>query len=145
MATNATERTGPLKGMLVLDFTTVISGPLCAQMLYDNGARVIKVERPGIGDSLRGATAPFLAGNAARKANQPAQVGRRDHGPQKVARRRGQGRGLPGRHDSNVPKDGKAKAPRWYGRPLIRLRNTNRRELTHRKDENERQPRATLS
>jgi len=58
---NTTERTGPLKGMLVLDFTTVISGPVCSQMLYDNGARVIKVERPGIGDSIRSA-APRVDG-----------------------------------------------------------------------------------
>ncbi len=50
---NATERTGPLKGLLVLDFTMIISGPVSTQLLHDNGARVIKVERTGVGDSIR--------------------------------------------------------------------------------------------
>ena len=50
---NSTERTGPLKGLLVLDFTMVISGPISTQLLHDNGARVIKVERTGVGDSIR--------------------------------------------------------------------------------------------
>lgn len=38
---NAIERSGPLKGMLILDFTTAVSGPLCGQLLYDNGSRAM--------------------------------------------------------------------------------------------------------
>lgn len=40
----------PLDGILVLDFSQFLAGPVAALRLADLGARVIKVERPGIGD-----------------------------------------------------------------------------------------------
>ena len=43
----------PLAGLVVLDFSQFLSGPLCTLKLADLGARVIKVERPGIGDLCR--------------------------------------------------------------------------------------------
>lgn len=43
----------PLKGVLVLDFSQYLSGPVAALRLADLGARVIKVERPGGGDAGR--------------------------------------------------------------------------------------------
>lgn len=43
----------PLDGILVVDFSQFLSGPLCALRLADLGARVIKVERPGTGDLCR--------------------------------------------------------------------------------------------
>jgi itaconate CoA-transferase len=43
----------PLDGITVLSLEQAISAPLCTRHLADLGARVIKVENPGIGDSAR--------------------------------------------------------------------------------------------
>ncbi len=43
----------PLDGLVVLDFSQFLSAPLATLKLADLGARVIKVERPGIGDLCR--------------------------------------------------------------------------------------------
>jgi len=45
--------TTPLHNLRVLDISTVLAGPNCARYLADFGADVIKVEIPGVGDSLR--------------------------------------------------------------------------------------------
>jgi crotonobetainyl-CoA:carnitine CoA-transferase CaiB-like acyl-CoA transferase len=42
----------PLTGLLVLDFTTLLPGPLATLMLAEAGAEVIKIERPG-GEDMR--------------------------------------------------------------------------------------------
>src|SRR5258706_8260009 len=57
--------TAPLDGLLVLDFTRVLSGPYCTMLLADMGARVIKIEQPGRGDDTRAWGPPFLNGESA--------------------------------------------------------------------------------
>jgi crotonobetainyl-CoA:carnitine CoA-transferase CaiB-like acyl-CoA transferase len=48
----------PLSGVRVIDFTQVMLGPVCTQMLGDYGADVIKIERAGSGDLSRSTFEP---------------------------------------------------------------------------------------
>jgi crotonobetainyl-CoA:carnitine CoA-transferase CaiB-like acyl-CoA transferase len=52
---------GPLRGLKIVDISTVVAGPFAAGLLGDYGAEVVKVEMPGTGDSLR-ALAPHKDG-----------------------------------------------------------------------------------
>jgi succinyl-CoA:(S)-malate CoA-transferase subunit B len=46
-------QTAPLDGVRVLDIATFVAAPFAAACLAEFGADVIKIEKPGIGDSLR--------------------------------------------------------------------------------------------
>lgn len=48
----------PLAGIRVIDFTQVMMGPVCTQMLGDYGADVLKIERKGAGDLSRSTFEP---------------------------------------------------------------------------------------
>jgi crotonobetainyl-CoA:carnitine CoA-transferase CaiB-like acyl-CoA transferase len=54
---------GPLAGIRILDVSSILSGPLATMLLADQGAEVIKVEAPGIGDFMR--MGPFRRGGIA--------------------------------------------------------------------------------
>ena len=63
----------PLSDLLVLDFTTLLPGPLASLMLAEAGAEVIKIERPG-GEDMRhfapvigGESVPFAMLNRGKK------------------------------------------------------------------------------
>ncbi len=47
------EPTGPFTGLRVIEMGHALAGPLACTLLADFGADVIKIERPGVGDSLR--------------------------------------------------------------------------------------------
>ena len=49
-----------LEGIVVADFSRVLAGPLCTQLLADAGARVIKIEDPARGDETRRWGPPFI-------------------------------------------------------------------------------------
>lgn len=52
---------GALDGVLVADFTRVLAGPYATMLLADQGATVVKVERPGTGDDTRAWGPPYAA------------------------------------------------------------------------------------
>ena len=66
----------PLADTRVVDVTTSIAGPFCAEILSGLGADVVKVERPDAGDDARawgppfwnGESAMFLAVNAGKRS-----------------------------------------------------------------------------
>ena len=73
--TGAPERTGPLAGLRVVDMSIAATGPYAAALLTDQGADVIKVERPGIGDLARwvgashnGVSALFVSCNRGKRS-----------------------------------------------------------------------------
>ncbi len=66
---------GPLQGVRVIDLTQMVSGPLATMMLADQGADVIKVENPRVGDHTRivstrrgGYSAGFLNNNRNKRS-----------------------------------------------------------------------------
>ena len=66
---------GPLQGMRVLDLSIALTGPYAVALLGDQGAEVVKVERPGIGDigrwvgvSVNGMSALFQMCNRGKRS-----------------------------------------------------------------------------
>ncbi|MGH6684890.1 MAG: CaiB/BaiF CoA transferase family protein [Pseudolabrys sp.] len=64
----------PLSGLFILDFTTLLPGPLASLMLAEAGADVLKIEKPGGEDARRfpprfdGESAPFAILNRGKKS-----------------------------------------------------------------------------
>ena len=53
-SSDAARADGPLAGVLILDLSQVVSGPMAARELADQGADVIKVEPPERRDGMSG-------------------------------------------------------------------------------------------
>jgi crotonobetainyl-CoA:carnitine CoA-transferase CaiB-like acyl-CoA transferase len=69
------ETSGPLAGIRVLDFSIALTGPYAAALMADQGADVVKVERPGIGDlgrwvgvSVNGMSALYFTCNRGKRS-----------------------------------------------------------------------------
>ena len=56
--------TPPLGDLRVLDISTFVGAPFAAACLAEFGAEVLKIERPGVGDSLRQLGTPSQTGDS---------------------------------------------------------------------------------
>jgi len=54
----------PLQGIRVLDFSTLLPGPMATLVLAEAGAEVLKIERPGRGDEMRSYEPKFSQGES---------------------------------------------------------------------------------
>jgi len=54
------DNSGALDDIIVLDLSTFVTGGFTSMMLANQGAEVIKVERPGVGDDSRHSGPPFV-------------------------------------------------------------------------------------
>lgn len=61
----ATKGPSALDGLLVVDFTRVVAGPACTQILGDFGAEIIKIENPDGGDDTRAYEHAEIGGESA--------------------------------------------------------------------------------
>jgi itaconate CoA-transferase len=65
----------PLRGTTVVSLEQAVSAPFCTRQLADQGARVIKIERPGVGDfaraydaAVKGASSHFVWLNRSKES-----------------------------------------------------------------------------
>ena len=75
---------GPLEGFRVIDVSAIVSGPLADMILADQGADVVKIEPPVIGDLMRAGAHRLhhLAGGAGcRRSRQSHGAGTGDRQP----------------------------------------------------------------
>jgi crotonobetainyl-CoA:carnitine CoA-transferase CaiB-like acyl-CoA transferase len=80
----------PLDGLLVADFSRVLAGPLATATLADLGARVVKVERPHVGDDTRAWGPPWTENSSsyfqsANRNKESVTLDLSDQGDQRLA------------------------------------------------------------
>jgi formyl-CoA transferase len=73
-----------LDGVIVADFSRILAGPICTQVLADLGADVVKVERPDLGDDTRSWGPTYFA--TANRGKRSVALDLKDPGDVELAR-----------------------------------------------------------